>query len=199
MSTPPVADQQAPKPSAPSPDARLNHRGVVITAVLGLVGVVITAIVSTQLARNDSDTTPAAPPRLSISSVEWLDNFGRFKITGTVENLGDHQLIWTYNQPYNRETGDPDVIFPNPGPCPVDRKGTFSCQLGFAGERDAQGQKFVFWAAIVTDEQAYDAATVESGQEGRHAYSNPTEVPHVSGEETLDSFEEVRPRSQSSP
>jgi hypothetical protein len=192
VSTPPVAGQQAPQPGGPSPDAKLNYRGVIIAAVIGLVGVIIGVAAPIQFPKNDSEPTSASPPSVSISSVEWLDNFGRYKITGRVENLGDN-LIWTYNQPYDPKTDQPQSVYPDPGPCPVDRDGIFTCQLGSAGNDSDKGRKFAFWAAVVTDEDAYDAAAVKADQAGRTPYPNRAAVPHVSGEETMVSIEKIHP------
>jgi hypothetical protein len=189
---PPHVGQQGPQAGGPSPDARLNLRGVIITASLGLVGVIITAFVAWQVGKGDSESPSDSPPRVHISSVEWLGRDGHFKITGRVENLGDN-LIWTYNQPYDLQTDKPDSLYPDPGPCPVDRDGIFTCQLGYAGNKNDKGRKFAFWAAVVTDENAYDAAAVKTGQDGRTPYPNPAAVPRVSGAETMVSIEKIHP------
>ena len=86
-------------------------------------------------------------------------------------------LIYTQPLPRNgerRADGQPVTpggIYPGPSLCPVDEGGNFSCDLDYAGDSSTDGQRtFRFYAAIVDQPDAYDAAAVSIGADGRTTY-----------------------------
>jgi hypothetical protein len=202
--SPQTAQPTQPQKSGPSPDTRYLSGATIIAAAIGAIGAIGVVVVSTWFAAGDSPTKiPTPPPSLEIKSVEWLGEDGRYEVRGSVKNLGDNHLIWTYNQPipYEKrdqrdayELRDSGLLYPDYGPCLVGENGNFSCNLGYAGSlEDDAGRPFVIWAAVVSDEDAYDAAAVKAKLDGRPAYANAVAVPHVDGAETMDSHPVIHP------
>ena len=175
----------------------LNTRWHLATTVISAIFTALGGIgVAVAHANTNTETVTAEeePVRITDIGAQWLGTDGRYALRGHVDNLGPGQFIWTYNQPFAFEDNAPLNVWPDPGPCPVDENGNFYCKLGYAGSEECDGgRKYALWAAVVTDEDAYDAATIKSGLEGRNPYANPLSVPHVDGEDTMVSSIESHP------
>ncbi len=195
--SPTTAQPSQPQSSGASSDTRHLSRATIIAAVASAVILILGGVATSLWFTGDSATKTPTSPSVEIESVKWLGMDGRYEVAGTVKNFGNNHLIWTYNQPYDYASGDPGPLYPDPGPCPVDENGNFRCNLGYAGslQNDA-GRKFNIWAAVVSDEDAYDAASVKAQLDNRSAYANAVAVPHVDGAETMDSFEVTHPGSR---
>ena len=133
----------------PSQNPPQRDRSVVV-AIIGLVGVVAAALISGffsyRAGQGASDKTEAlGPPSLHITQAKWVDDKnqpGRYVINGESKDLHPGQLVWTYNQPIE-PGGKKGSLYPDPGPCPVEPDGGWTCDAGFAGERKARGQRFL--------------------------------------------------------
>jgi hypothetical protein len=138
----------------------------------------------------DTATAQASQPLPSVHiiGVTWLPNgYGRFEVTGTAGNLTAGEVLWTFNQPISQNT--PLVIYPDPGPCAADDNGVFNCSLGFATGTPSDYNIIV---AIVTDQQAYDFTLQKEGLAPSGNYLSTSDIPHVTGVNTLDSKESTR-------
>ena len=149
---------------------------------------------------NRSASASLRSPSIGSLSVEWIGEDGRYRMRGQTYNLRDRQIIWNYNQPLEYDTDAPGPVYPEYGPCLVDNDGSFTCDLGYAGNQHCDGQrKFVLWVAIVTDSQAQNAANVKSRLDGRPPYSDRNSVPHVEGERTMLSIVKTHPGVRTTP
>lgn len=193
---------QVTSPAAASgPDANTRYSGratiiaAAITGVFGLIGGLIGGLV---LDAGGAESVTSEPPDIELVSFNWVEGEdgrteGHYELKGKVANLSSGQMVWSYNQRLT-EDGDPEGIYPDLGPCPVDSDGAFICDLGWAGdvEKD-KGRTFRIYAAVVSDEDAHAASVVKSNLSSMAPYSSVSALPHVDGQETLEFREEVRP------
>jgi hypothetical protein len=127
-------------------------------------------------------------PSVHIIDVTWVPNgYGRFEVTGTAKNLTAGEVLWTFNQPISQNT--PLAIHADPGPCAADDNGIFNCSLGFANGTPSDYNIIV---AVVTDQQAYDFTLQKVGLAPSANYLSTSDIPHVTGPNTLDSEESTR-------
>jgi hypothetical protein len=127
-------------------------------------------------------------PSVHIIDVTWvLNGHGRYEVTGTARNLTAGEVLWTFNQPISQNT--PLTIYPDPGPCAADDNGIFKCSLGFATGTPSDYNIIV---AVVTDQQAYDFALQKERLVTSANYLSTSDIPHVTGPNTLDSEESTR-------
>ena len=75
-------------------------------------------------------------------------------ISGRVTNLSPGEMVWTFNQKYDK-TGRLELpIFANPGPCPVTNE-TWRCENVYIGDSTKDNRRqFAVWASVVSEEQA---------------------------------------------
>lgn len=127
-------------------------------------------------------------PSVHIIGVTWVPNgYGRYEVIRTAQNLAAGEVLWTFNQPISQNVSL--EIYPDPGPCAADDNGVFHCSLGFATGTPADYNIFV---SVVTDQQAYDFAQQKEGLAPSGNYRSPSDIPHVTGPNTLDFEESTR-------
>jgi hypothetical protein len=133
------------------------------------------------------------PPQIRSMAVDWVGRDGEYNIEGVVDNLEAGQLVWSYNQPL--DASQPGSLYPQPGPCPVDASGRFSCDMGWAGEAGEEGATFRVWVAIVTDEDAAATEAVRNMLDNDENYfPNIRSIPRLSGDGATMSMDSSRPQ-----
>jgi hypothetical protein len=151
--------QKTGKSPAPSPDSRLQYRGVLITALIGLVAVLISSSVTYLSTRATSSThrVGASSPGIQPTRLGRIKTPGPgvpvdqvVNLSGAVYNLKPDQLVWTFNQPLGSS------YFPDSGPCPVSGN-TWQCNGIYIGNDGAAGiGVYRIWAVVVNDQDAFN-------------------------------------------
>lgn len=181
-------------PKAPKPKKRKRWR--LTTAWATVIAALIASFVGGYFSRHDTSTVTSASsasasvplPYVQITSVTWLPHDrGRYEVQGVAENLAAGEVLWTFSQPFDQNT--PLNVYPDHGPCAVGDKGFFDCSLGFASGTPTDYNIIV---AVVTDQQAYSFALQKDGLVKQAYYSSASDLPHVTGPNTLDSMKSTR-------
>jgi hypothetical protein len=129
------------------------------------------------------------PPPVTLTMEESLEYTSPSTIQGHVSNLRPGMSVWTFNESFakNDDVNPTAPIYANPGPCPVDSKGTWKCDSVYLGEGSkAVGHKFRIFAAVLSDDQAFQVvrgSLVNTYHGGPAIRGESTQPPHIQGVE----------------
>lgn len=166
--------------------ARIAGRYAVFAAV---VSAIIAAGPAYIIGQSQGDATTDFPksPAIKLTQPEGPKIPFRNRLEGTVSELRAGESVWTFTA----KAESPAMIFPFPGPCPVNN-GRWTCHDADVGRQQSEGGNFIIWAVVVTDAQAARAVRVFRKGKGE-AYieeSVSKEPPHIG--DALDSKTFVR-------
>ena len=128
-------------------------KAAIINGAATLGGAVVGALAVWLVAVQGKEPAPLLPVRLAFAASPRFASPSALQ--GHVEHLRAGTSVWTFNEPFGVDGTVPGgVVYAEPGPCPVDSDGNWSCNATYIGAPADIGHRFRLYAAVLTDEQA---------------------------------------------
>ena len=151
--------------------------------VVTIVGTVLAAALVAWWGVNDW-RIGASGPQVRVAGVTW-PNENQFRAWGTVSHLAEGDEVWAFWSDADGAGG----VFPETD-CPVRASGEWTCE-GDAGAVGSRGASYIIAAAVLTRTEGDALRAVPAG--GAMPFASIDEVPHVDGDQAIDSIVSRRP------